>query len=269
MTRARFTGVVGVVGLITSLGAWMSAPAAQTQNTATPAPTHIRVQVTHVKPDMVQQWQNIIRTEAIPAQKKAGMAWRHTWADGGPFGEGATFVTVQPVANFAQFDQPNAIARALGADGVAKYQARIQPTILSSRAWIDTLQPNDGINSNATTPPTMIVVQTYQALPGKLQELSELWRSEYLPRYRKAGVRDVWVYNASYGAPMGQVTVVRGISKYAELDQQPGLLQRGGLSPEAAQKVNARRAALISGANSSVLRYVPDLSFGMPARATN
>lgn len=34
-------------------------------------------------------------------------------------------------------------------------------------------------------------------------------------------------------------------------------------------QVNARRAALISGANATVIRYLPDLSFGMPSRATN
>lgn len=268
MTRSKLAIPLAVAVLVAMLVGWGNTPALQGQNTATP-PTRLRVQVTHVKPDMVQQWQNVIRTDAIPAQKKAGMAFRHTWADGGPFGEGATFITVQPVTNFAQFDQPNAITRVLGAEGSAKYQARLQPTVVSSRAWIETLQPNDSIDSRSTTPPALILVQTFQVLPGKGQELSDLWRAEYLPRYQKAGVRDVWVYAAAYGAPMGQVTVVRPISKYAELDQQPGLLQRGGLSAEAAQKVNARRAALISGAEMTVLRYVPELSFGMPARATN
>lgn len=269
MTRSRLGILTAVVGLVATTIGWQHAPTLEAQSTAAAPPTRIRVQVTHVKPDMVQQWQNLIRAEAIPAQKKAGIAWRHTWADGGPFGENARFVSVQPVTNFAQFDQGSTITRALGAEGAAKYQAKLQPTIVSSRAWIDTLQPDDSIDSRAATPPALILVQTYQTLPGKGQELSELWRAEYLPRYRKAGVRDVWVYTATFGAPLGQVTVVRPISKYAELDLQPGLLQRGGLSPEAAQKVNARRAALISGTESTVLRYLPDLSFGMPVRASN
>lgn len=267
MTRSKL--VLAVVGLIVLLVGWQIVPPLLSQTTPAPPPVRIRVQVTQVKPDMAQQWQDLIRTEAIPAQKKAGVAWRHTWADGGPFGEAGTFITVQPIANFAQFDQPNAISRALGADAYAKYQAKLTQTIVSSRAWIEQLQPNDTIDSRSATPPALIVVQTLQTLPGKGAELSELWRTEYLPRYQKAGVRDVWVYTSTYGAPMGQVTIVRPIAKYAELDQQPGLLQRGGLSPEAAQQVNARRAALISGASTKVLRYLPDLSFGMPKSSSD
>jgi hypothetical protein len=91
------------VGLIIALTGWAAAPPIKAQATVA-QPTRFRVQVTQVKPDMVQQWQNLIRTEAIPAQKRAGMLWRHTFADGGPFGSSGTFVTVQPVANFAQFD---------------------------------------------------------------------------------------------------------------------------------------------------------------------
>ena len=269
MTRTRLA-VVAVVGCLVIVSPWASTPVVDAQGTtAQQAPVRIRVQVTQVKPDMVAQWQNLIRTEAIPAQKKAGTTWRHTWQDGGPFGAGYTFYTIQPVSNFAQFDQPNAINRAMGADAAAKYLARLTPTIVSSRAWIDTFNPNDSIESGSKTMPSIALVQTWQALPGKTAEFLELWRTEYLPRYRKAGVRDVWVHTTTHGGPLGQITIVRALGKYAELDQTPGLLQRGGLSPEAAQKANARRASLVSGSEMRVLRYLPDLSFGMPARASN
>ena len=268
MTRSRSLAVAAAVGFLMLSADWASTPVLNAQNTPT-QPVRIRVQVTQVKPDMVQQWRQLVQNEAIPAQKKGGMAWRHTWVDGGPFGVSGTFYTISPVANFAQFDSPNAITRALGADGAAKHGAKLQPLVVSNRAWIETFQTDQSIESKLKTPPPMVVVQTWQLLPGKGAEMAELWRTEFLPRYRKAGVRDVWVYAATQGAPLGQITVVRPISKYAELDQQPGLLQRGGLTPEAAAKVNARRAALVSGATTTVLRYVPELSFGMPGGATN
>jgi hypothetical protein len=267
--KSKLVLYCAIAGLA-SLAASMGAPGVNAQGTpTTQAPVRHRVQITQVKPDMVQRWQELIRTEAIPAQKKAGIPWRHTFASGGPFGQGSTFVTVQPVTNYAQFDQPNAIQRALGPESAAKYNARIQPTIVATHARIDTYQANDSIESRAATAPPLIIVQTWQTLPGKLQEFLELWRSEYLPRYRKAGVRDVWVHTASFGAPLGQVTIVRPIGKYAELDQTPGLLQRGGLTPDAAAKVNARRATLATGSNQTVLRYVPELSYGTFGRATN
>jgi hypothetical protein len=273
MRCSKICVVGAIVGSMVIASSWVAPRSVSAQGGAAaqqaPAPVRLRVQVTEVKPDMVQRWQDLTRTEAIPAQKKAGLAWRHTFAAGGPFGPGSTFVTVQPVTNYAQFDQGSAITRGLGADGAAKLNAKLQPTIVRTHARILTLQANDSIESRSTTPPALVVVQTIQLLPGKGAEYGNLWRSDYLPHYRKAGVRDIWVFTANYGAPLGQIVTVRPISTYAELDQQPGLLQRGGLSAEAAQKINARRSALISGSEIEVHRFIPELSFGTTARATN
>jgi hypothetical protein len=272
MRRSKIVVVGAIVGCMVLAMAWATTTGANAQGAAVaaqPAPVRLRVQVTEVKPDMVQRWQELTRTEAIPAQKKAGLAWRHTFAAGGPFGPGSTFVTVQPVTNYAQFDQGSAITRGLGADGAAKLNAKLQPTIVRTHARILTLQANDSIESHSTAPPALVVVQTIQLLPGKGAEYGNLWRSDYLPHYRTAGVSDIWVFTANYGAPLGQIVTVRPISKYAELDQQPGLLQRGGLSAEAAQKINARRSALISGSEIEVHRFIPELSFGTTARTTN
>jgi hypothetical protein len=109
-------------------------------------------------------------------------------------------------------------------------------------------------------------VQDFQVIPGKNGEFADIMTKEYLPAMKKAGVRDFWVYNTNFGGPGGRVTTVRAISKYAELDPQPGggLLVQGGLTQQAAQQLNARRAALFSGTETNIYRYVPELSFGMP-----
>lgn len=96
-------------------------------------------------------------------------------------------------------------------------------------------QREGSIESGAKAIPPLPIVQSWQVLPGKTAEFVELWRTEYRPRYQKAGVRDAWVHTSMYRGHMGQVTIVRPLSKYAELDQTPGLLQRSGLSPGAAQ----------------------------------
>ncbi len=210
MTRSRSVVVAAVVGILVLI-AGLAPERVLDAQTAQPTPIRVRVQMTEVKPDMVQQWRTLIQNEAIPAQKKGGTPWRHTWIDGGPFGSSSTFYTITPVENFAQFDSPNSITRALGADAAAKYNAKLQPTIASNRAWIDTFQTQQSIESGAKTPPVMAVVQTFQLLPTTGAEMTQLWQSEFLPVYRKAGVRDLWVFTAAFGAPMGQVTIVRPI----------------------------------------------------------
>jgi len=229
-------------------------------------PVRIRVQVTQVKPDMAAAYQNVIRTEIVPALKKAGQPWQWMFTTGA-VGQGATFVTVRPIANYAEFDQPGALGRALTPEGAAKVVAKITPTIVGQTSWVQTLNQNASIQSNSPTPPALVLVQDFHVIPGKNGEFANIMTMEYLPAMRKAGVKDFWVYNVNLGdAPGGTVSVVRVIANYAELDPQPGggLLVRGGLTQEQAQQLNARRAALISSTETNVYRYVPDLSYGMP-----
>ena len=57
---------------------------------------------------MVGTYQDLIKNEANPGIKKGGIVWRWTWANG-PSGQAFTFVSVQPITNYAQYDQPGAL----------------------------------------------------------------------------------------------------------------------------------------------------------------
>jgi hypothetical protein len=263
-------GFVSLASLaLTAAMAWTEVGHAQGQRGGAagqqPPPIRMRLQVTQVRPDMAGAYQDVIKNEVIPALKKAGQPWQWMFTTGA-VGQGGTFVTVRPIANYAEFDQPGMLQKALGPDGAAKVVAKITPTVLGNRSWIQTLNPNMSIVSNATAPPALVVVQDFQVLPGKNADFADLMTSGYLPAMKKAGVKDFWVYTTNLGGPGGLVSTVRAIAKYAELDPQPGggLLVQGGLTQEAAQRLNARRAALFSSTETNVYRYVPELSYGMP-----
>jgi hypothetical protein len=224
----------------------------------------MRVQVAMVQlnPDMVLTWEDLIKNEAIPAAKKNGVPWRHVYANG-VAGTGFTRVTITPITNYAQFDQPGGVQRAFGADVAARYNAKLAPTVHSQQTYIQTLNQQSSIIGNATTPAPLVVVQSFQVLPGKGGDFQASLREDYLPAYRKAGVRDFLVYGTNFGGVGG--LMVRPIAKYAELDQ-PGLLQRAGLSEQAQDKIGARRNATLAGPiETNVFRFIPELSYGMPA----
>jgi hypothetical protein len=230
-------------------------------------PQRVAVTVTQVRPDMVGTYQDLIKNEANPGLKKSGMAYRWTWANGAS-GQAFTFVSVQPITNYAQFDQPGALGRAIGADGVANYNAKLRPTIVSQHAYIETLRQDLSIQSNSSTPPAFAVIQVFQIASGKGDDFTKSMTSDYIPNYKKAGVKDFWVYAINFGAPGGRIVTVRPIAKYAELDEQ-GLLGKAGVTGDAAAQIGARRAAIATVIDNEILRYVPELSFGMPARSTN
>ena len=111
------------------------------------------------------------------------------------------------------------------------------------------------------------MLQVFDIVSGKGADFNAIMTSDYLPAYKKAGVKDFWVYNTNFGAPGGQVITVRPIANFAELDQ-PGLLNRAGLPADAIQQLNARRNAFIARTETEIVRLVADLSFGMPAMQT-
>jgi hypothetical protein len=260
---------VSVVAVLLAVGvAWTILGRAQGGAPAQPPLQRIMVVVTHVKPDMLPTYEDLIKNVANPALKKAGVPWRATWATAS--GQGFTRMSATPLANYAELDQPGALRRALGADGVASYDAKLRPTIESTHTYVETLRQDLSVLSNSSTPPAFAVVQTFQVAPGKGAEFTSSMTSDYLPNYKKAGVKDFWAYATNFGAPGGRILTVRPIAKYAELDQ-PGLLNRAGLSAEDAAKIGARRAAVSTVIDNEVMRFVPDLSFGTPqqVRATN
>jgi len=263
MQRSPASVVVTVLAGLAStvvLGAQQRGAAPAAQNPA-PPPVRVAITVTQVKPDMLGTYQDLIKNEANPGLKKAGLTYR--WMFTPVFGQGFTFVSVQPIANFAQYDQPGALQRAIGADGVANYNAKLRPTLVSTQTSIETMNQALSILGGMTAPPVAVVVQTFQIVSGKGADFNAIMTSDYIPAYKKAGVKDFWVYNTNFGGPGGEVITVRPIANFAELDQ-PGLLNRAGLTAEAIQQLNAKRNAFIASTETEVERLVPDLSFGMP-----
>jgi hypothetical protein len=253
---------VGVAAAGTSMGLAQGRGGATTQQAP---PQRTLLQIAQVKPDMIGTFEDLIKNELIPAQKKAGVAYRWTFANGPMGGQGFTFVGVQPITSYAQFDQGPAIQRAMGADWYANYNAKLRATLVSTRSFVQTLRADLSIQSGSPTAPPLAQVQTFQVAPGKGEEFTRIMTSDYLPNYKKAGVKDFWAFAINFGdVPAGQIVTVRSLSKYADLDG-PGLLQKAGLSPEAAAQINARRAAVASGVSNTVVRFVPEMSFGSPA----
>jgi hypothetical protein len=266
LTGPKAITLIVVVAILT-LAALFSISRAQA-----PTAPAVRIQVTviQLKPDMMTTWEDLQKNDMIPAQKKAGLPWRHTLANGAS-GQGFTRVTIVPLANYAQLDMPGFIQRAVSAEANANYNAKLRTTILTQRAEIYTLEQNASIVSNATTMPQFQVVQAAKVLPGKGGEFLASLREDYLPAYKKAGVKDYWVWTLNQGGPGGQRVLVRLIDKYAELDK-PGLLQQAGLSEDQQDKIGARRnGTLAAPPETEVYRFIPELSYGMPGqvRATN
>jgi hypothetical protein len=270
LKRIKGPRAIALIVVVAAIAIAAFVAVSRAQAPAGPPPQRIVVTITQLKPDMVTTWEDLQKNEMIPAQKKAGLPWRHTLGNGAS-GQSFTRVTIGPLANYAQLDMPGFITRAVSAEANANYNAKVRPTILSQRQYIDTLQPDLSLQSNATTMQALQFVQVVELLPGKGNDFAASMKEDYLPAYKKAGVKDYWVYTTNQGAPGGERVLVRPIAKYADLDK-PALLVQAGLSQEQQDKIGARRnATLAKGVETEVYRFIPELSYGTPTavRSTN
>jgi len=102
MRKTRKTVLVLAAVVLLAVGiAWTIMGRAQGGAPA-PPPQRITVVVTHVKPDMISTYEDLIKNVANPALKKAGVPWRETWATAS--GQGFTRISVTPLANYAELD---------------------------------------------------------------------------------------------------------------------------------------------------------------------
>lgn len=254
-----------VLATAVALGLGVSSAVGLRAQGAQPAapPTRSLVTITMVKPDMVTAYQEIVQKEVVPAFKKAGLPFRWVFANG-PVGPGATYVSVQPIRDYAAFDQGPALRAAMGPDAFDKYLARVRPMIVSTHGVIETLVARASLQSFSATPPAWVIVTTTHVLPGKGGEFADITQKEFLPALKKSGVADSWMFQASFGAPGTRRTIVTPIPNWATLDQPNPLVR--ALGAEAAAALNQKRGALTTGAESVVMRFVPEMSYGVPPR---
>jgi hypothetical protein len=231
-------------------------------------PGRISVTTIQLKPDMASRWDDIVRAEVVPALKKAGIPWQQVWANGA-FGQEFTRVVLRPIVRYGQFDGPDAYQAALGAEAATRLKTRLQDTIVQSRTMAMTLRRELTIESGTSTPPSLLHVSFRQTYPGKAAEFVSVMAADFLPNFRKTGIKDYWVYQSSFGAPNGLFMIVRPIAGYAALEE-PSMMSQT-LGGDASAPAYGRFNPLQSGTEFDVFAVVPELGFGIPvaARASN
>ena len=219
------------------------------------AQTRSRVTITHVKPDMVNDWVDLQKNEVVPALKKAGVKTRTVYSSG-LFGTANEYVTTQPFDNTSEFDGQSPLVKALDQPGAARLNGKLAKCMVGNNSYMSTRL--DDISNVLETPPHVIVAVRYRIAPGKMQEFRDLMKSDLLPVYKKAKVM-LTVNQRGPGGNPGDVNVVTGYAKYADMNGGPFLVQQVGQA--AADRINAKFAGIRTTIEVVVRQRMPDLSF--------
>ena len=223
-----------------------------------PADRTSSVLLVSVKPDMLDEWTDLVKNEVLPALKKAGIP--SVLAMQTALGNSSEFLFVTPLEKMSMLDLPPLLDRALGKEGGARLSAKLRKCTFVSRTYLAT---NVGSLSNpAPTDKTLPVrvYSRYRISPGKTAEYENYIKTEVLPHYKKAGV-PMSYGRRGLGAPAaGEVVIVTQYENFAALeDGYPPL--RKILGEDAYAKLQSKAIGLRVLMDTIVRRHRPDLSY--------
>jgi hypothetical protein len=245
------------VGLLIAAAVSMTTSAALGQ----PAPsdtTSLLVTTYRLKPDRVTEWLALQKSEVVPALKQAGVIEYAVYET--LLGEASEFVVVRAIDGFVEFDRPDPLVRALGAEKAAEVGARLRQATLSIHRHIEERQDEFFIDPGAAP---ALFASRYRANPGRSQDYMSFVRTEMFPVMRQAKEDGTFsglsVTVAAHGGESGLITLNMYYPAFAPLDGPPPVAKT--LGPEGTREFIAKGAGLITPLEWTIRRRVPDLSF--------
>ena len=242
----------------------LAQPAALVQNpTAAPTPELLSITVVSVRPNMVADFQNFMKTTTNPALKKGGLKWREVWQSTSAAGDAFEYIIVAPVGAFAEYDGPSPIEKALGAQGFADWLAKAGSMVTSVRRYIIRTRPDLSYAAKRTGPPKLAVVHSVHVAPGRTLDYENYLKNDYLPVMQKGEVTYL-VSQSIFGGDANEYVTLTLRDSFANLDKGPVVIQV--LGAEGAMKLAQKMpAGTVTHVERSIARFVPDLSI-MPEK---
>ena len=247
--RARSFGV-GFGSLVVACSVLL-AGLAQAQET-----TWIEARVIQVKPDCVAEWRELQKNGVGPALQKAGTEWRAAYT--AAMGNSYEFVFVTPIPNFAWLDDRSP-------DFPEGLIAKVDACHQGRQVYAQIYEPELSARRDRSTPPKLAVVNYVTVVPGMGNEYRELLKTEVMPAIQKVA-SGFEVYRTIFGGPTQWLTV-RFIDKMADIDEGPAL--RRSLGDDGFRRVNAMRSRIVSHRERTIMRFEPELSFGIGSASTS
>ncbi|HEX6717080.1 MAG TPA: hypothetical protein VF088_08205 [Pyrinomonadaceae bacterium] len=225
---------------------------------AAPTPEFLSVTVVSVKPDMMVEFQNFMKSTTNPALKKGGLKWREVWQNTGAAGDAFEYVLVTPVAKLADFDGPSALEKGLGAQGLPAWQTKASSLVNSVHRFIIRTRPDLSFAAQRTGAPKLAVVSFVHVAPNRNDDYENFLKNDFVPVMKQAGVTYL-VSQTIFGGNGNEYITLTLRDSFADLDKGPVIIQT--LGPEAAQKLMLKvPAGAVVNLERSITRFVPELS---------
>lgn len=247
--------------------AWLAASGSLMLAQTPPAsqPQLLMVNEIQLKPETAPEWADLQKAELIPAQRKSGLAWRDTWANG-PGGDPYLRAVVTPISSLAQFDNPNPLVKVLGEQPFAAYSAKNRRLVASAHSTIITTRPDLGFGTRPAAY-KLALFTVINVTNGRSAEFEAFIKSDVVPALKKGGVAYYSLSQVVFGGDSHQYLSLLPADNYAELAKGHPLER--ALGADGMARLLQKSGSFVTRVERRIIRYLPDLSYGASMRTSN
>jgi len=211
-----------------------------------------------VKSGQEDNWKSALK-DLVAVEKKAGSKQTFTVWDSqtGPTQHAVVWYS----SKWKEMDEEDPALKGSEAE-IARLFARLDTVTESLETWIDEMQPDMTIRSNAVPP--MIRVGRTRVISGKMDEARALFHDVLFPAIQKSGATDYGVAVARYGTPTNELHTYLGLKGWADLDSPIG--SQKGMTPDEWKAFQAKLGALVESTEFSIWKFDPELSYLVPSK---
>jgi hypothetical protein len=220
------------------------------------------ISVVHVQLRSVREWQDLMKSEWLPAMKKAGVKEIGVWATA-TLGESGEFRIVRPIKSLEELGEPSPQVKALGQEGATALMAKLQPLTVSAHTFTIMSLPELGIATASGYEPKQGVLIATSVAPGRTAEF-EKGRNEQLAVMRRTNAKGVRASRVSLGGNPDQYLFLTLFDSFADMNQWGTTYSKAA----AEAKLAPPPAGLVVHSERTVIRYVPELSIQPSAQKT-
>jgi hypothetical protein len=261
--------LVGVGAYVVSAGQSAPKTTAAAQTTAQPTDVSkmplMNVTVVQIKPDLVNEWMDFQKSEAIPTLQKGGVKERTGIAT--VIGPAFEYVFLTPATNFAARDGDNPIVKALGQDAARAYAQKNRRFIASQRTYVVRMRTDLSYHPDPSAPLPVAVVSEYTLAPGHAPDFENFLKNDVTPAHKQMKTGGFLVYQGLFGGEPNTFVVANLMKNFAEIDSGPAIVRAYGAAKAAA--IQQKLAGFVTHIERTVSREVPELTFRTRAVSEN
>lgn len=210
-----------------------------------------------VKPDMLDEWTDLLKHEVLPALKKAGLASVTT--NQTVLGNNYEFQIATPLDKMDLLDLAPALERGIGKEAAARLGAKLSKCTVSSRRYLATIVGSMSNPAPADKVLPIRIYSRYRLVAGKTAEFENLFKAEFLPQYKKAGVAMAYGRRGFGSTGANEIVLITQRENFASMEGGPAI--RKSMGDEAYAKLNAKALGLRVPLDTIIRRYRADLSY--------